>query len=177
VVLIDAHTRHDWLLPAVMKRLLEEFAKLDVEMNEEKSRVVDLRRGESFGFLGFDFRRVLSRRGVWRVQYTSKLKKRTALLRKLKETLRCFQSQPLDRVVELINPALRGWVGYFAIRHSSGCFGFDKASVGTGGVGSGCTRPWGCSMATASITPLAESAASMIGHTNFDGNPTGKRSA
>jgi RNA-directed DNA polymerase len=126
VVLIDAFQRHDWLLTAVMKRLREEFAKLDVEMNEEKSRIVDLRRGESFGFLGFDFRRTRSRRGVWRAQYTPKLKKRTALLRKLKETFRCFQSQPLDRVVELINPVLRGWVGYFAIGHSSRCFGFIK---------------------------------------------------
>jgi hypothetical protein len=44
---------------------------------------VDLARGESFGFLGFDFRRIRSQRGVWRVQYTPKLKKRTALLRKL----------------------------------------------------------------------------------------------
>jgi RNA-directed DNA polymerase len=126
VVLIDAYQRHDWLLTAVMKRLREEFAKLDVEMNEEKSRVVDLGRGESFGFLGFDFRRARSQRGVWRAQYTPKLKKRTALLRKLKETFRCFQSQPLDRVVELINPVLRGWVGYFAIGHSSRCFGFIK---------------------------------------------------
>jgi hypothetical protein len=32
-------------------------------------------------------------------------------------------------------------------------------------------------MATASTTPHAESAASMIGHINFDRNPTGKRSA
>jgi RNA-directed DNA polymerase len=126
VVLVDAYKRHDWLLTAAMKRLREEFAKLDVEINEEKSRVVDLGRGDSFGFLGFDFRRTRSRRGVWRAQYTPKLKKRTALLRKLKETFRCFQSQPLDRVVELINPVLRGWVGYFAIGHSSRCFGFIK---------------------------------------------------
>jgi len=126
VVLIDAYKRHDWLLTAVMKRLREEFAKLDVEINEEKSRIVDLGRGDSFGFLGFDFRRTRSRRGVWRAQYTPKLKKRTALLRKLKETFRRFQSQPLDRVVELINPVLRGWVGYFAIGHSSRCFGFIK---------------------------------------------------
>ena len=126
VVLIDAFQRHDWLLTAVMKRLREEFAKLDVEMNEEKSKIVDLGRGESFGFLGFDFRRTRSQRGVWRAQYTPKLKKRTALLRKLKETFRCFQSQPLDRVVELINPVLRGWVRYFAIGHSSRCFSFVK---------------------------------------------------
>ena len=126
VVLIDAYKRHDWLLTAVMERLREEFSQLDVEINEEKSRVVDLGRGESFGFLGFDFRRTRSLRGVWRAQYTPKLKKRTALLRKLKETFRCFQSQPLDRVVALINPVLRGWVGYFAIGHSSQCFSFIK---------------------------------------------------
>jgi RNA-directed DNA polymerase len=126
VVLIDAFQRHDWLLTAVMKRLREEFAKLDVEINEDKSRVVDLGRDESFGFLGFDFRRTRSQRGVWRAQYTPKLKKRTALLRKLKETFRCFQSQPLDRVVEFINPVLRGWVRYFAIGHSSRCFTFIK---------------------------------------------------
>ena len=126
VVLVDAYKRHDWLLTAVMKRLREEFVKLDVEINEEKSRIVDLGRGDSFGFLGFDFRRTRSRRGVWRAHYTPKLKKRTALLRKLKETFRRFQSQPLDRVVELINPVLRGWIGYFAIGHSSRCFGFIK---------------------------------------------------
>jgi RNA-directed DNA polymerase len=126
VVLIDAYKRHDWLLTAMMKRLREEFAKLDVEINEEKSRIVDLGRGESFGFLGFDFRRTRSLRGVWRAQYTPKLKKRTALVRKLKEIFRRFQSQPLDRVVELINPVLRGWVGYFAIGHSSRCFSFIK---------------------------------------------------
>ena len=111
VVLIDAYKRHDWLLTAMMKRLREEFAKLGVEINEEKSRIVDLDRGEGFGFLGFDFRRTRSLRGAWRPQYTPKLKKRTALLRKLKEIFRRFQSQPLDRVVELINPVLRGWVG------------------------------------------------------------------
>jgi hypothetical protein len=36
------------------------LATLDVRLNEEKSRIVDLSRGESFGFLGFDFRRVRS---------------------------------------------------------------------------------------------------------------------
>jgi RNA-directed DNA polymerase len=54
VILIDAHPRHDWLMGAVEKRLREELAKLRVEINEEKSRTVDLSRGESFGFLGLD---------------------------------------------------------------------------------------------------------------------------
>src|SRR6202046_3985089 len=126
VVLIDAHPRHAWLLGAVEKRLREEFAQLQVEINEEKSRTVDLDRGESFGFLGFDFRRLRSLRGVWRAHYTPKLKKRTALLRKLKDVFRRHQSQPVDRVVKLINPVLRGWVNYFAVGHASECFGFVK---------------------------------------------------
>jgi RNA-directed DNA polymerase len=125
VVLIDAHPRNAWLLGAVNKRLREEFAKLEVEINEEKSSIVNLDRAESFGFLGFDFRRLRSmERQVWRAHYTPKMKKRTALLRKLKEVFRRFQSQPVDRVVQLINPVLRGWVNYFAIGHSSECFSF-----------------------------------------------------
>ena len=75
---------------------------------------------------GFDFRRIRSRRGVWRANYTPKLKKRTALLRKLKDVFRRYQSQPVDRVVQLINPMLRGWVNYFAVGHSSECFSFIK---------------------------------------------------
>jgi RNA-directed DNA polymerase len=51
VILIDAHRRHDWLIGAVNKRLREEFDKLQVGINDEKSRMVDLDRGESFGFL------------------------------------------------------------------------------------------------------------------------------
>lgn len=125
VVLIDAHPRHRWLLRAVDRRLREELAKLQVEVNEEKSRTVDLERGESFGFLGFEFRRIRSfKNKVWRAHYVPKLKKRTALLRKLKDVFRRYQSQPVNRVVQLINPILRGWVNYFAVGHSSECFSF-----------------------------------------------------
>jgi RNA-directed DNA polymerase len=126
VVLIDAYKRHDWLIGAVTKRLKEEFAKLQVEINDEKSRIVDLDRGESFGFLGFDFRYLRSLRGAMRSQYTPKLKKRTALLRALKEVFRRHRSQPIDRVIYLINPMLRGWVNYFAVGHSSRCFNYIK---------------------------------------------------
>src|SRR6201984_1196606 len=126
VILIDAYKRHDWLVGAVAKRLREEFGKLQVEINDEKSRTVDLERGESFGFLGFDFRYLRSRRGAWRPHYTPKLKKRTALVRELKEVFRRHRSQPIERVINLINPVLRGWVNYFAVGHSSECFSFIK---------------------------------------------------
>ena len=126
VVLIAAHTRHDWLIGAVTKRLREEFAKLQVEINDEKSRMVDLERGDSFGFLGFDFRYIRTLRGKWRPHYTPKLKKRTALLRELKEVFRRYRSQPIERVISLINPMLRGWVNYFAVGHSSECFSYIR---------------------------------------------------
>ena len=131
VVLIDSHPRHDWLMKAVGKRLREELAKLRVEINEEKSRLVDLAKGDSFTFLGFEFRRILSRKGAWRPNYTPKLKKRTALLGKLRDVFRRFASQPVGRVIELINPILRGWVNYFAVGHSSRCFSFVKDWVET----------------------------------------------
>src|SRR5713101_1338323 len=126
VILVDSRERHEWLVKTVTKRLREEFGKLRVEINEEKSRVVDLRKGESFGFLGFEFRRVRSLRGRWRPQYTPKLKKRTALLAKLRDIFRGYTSQPVGRVIELINPVLRGWVNYFAVGHSARCFAFIK---------------------------------------------------
>jgi RNA-directed DNA polymerase len=100
VVLIDAHPRHAWLRQAVPKRLRQELAKLHVKCNEEKSSTVALERGESFGVLGFDIRRVRSLRGVWRPQLTPQLKKRTALLAKLRDIFRRHRSQPVQRVYE-----------------------------------------------------------------------------
>ena len=129
VVLVDSHPRHNGLLGAVVKRLREEFAKLHVEINEEKSRIVDLRRGDSFGYLGFEFRRVRTHKGAWRPHYAPKLKKRTALLQKLKEVFGRSVSQPVGRVIAEINPILRGWVNYFAAGHSSRCFSYVKMWV------------------------------------------------
>ena len=126
VVLVSGHPRYDWLPGAVAKRLREELAKLHVEINEEKSRIVDLAKGETFGFLGFDFRRVRSSRGRWRSNTTPMVKNRTALLRKLKEIFRRFRSQPVHRMVCVINPILRGWVNYFAIGNSSRCFSYVR---------------------------------------------------
>ena len=126
VILVDSHPRHDWLVKAVERRLREEVAKLRVEINEEKSRTVDLSKGEKFSFLGFEFRRILSRKQKWRAHFAPKLKKRTALFAKLREIFRRYSSQPVGRVIELINPILRGWVNYFAVGHSSRCFSMVK---------------------------------------------------
>jgi RNA-directed DNA polymerase len=129
VILVNHDRRQDWLVEAVHRRLREELAKLDVRLNEEKSRIVDLSRGESFGFLGFDFRRVRSLRGRWRPQYSPKPKKRTALLRELKEVFRRSRSQPVEALIAEINPKLRGWVNYFRIGHASRCFAIIRRWV------------------------------------------------
>ena len=126
VILIDSHPRHGWLVRAVERRLREELAKLRVEINEDKSRMVDLAKGGSFSFLGFEYRRILSRNGVWRPYYAPKLKKRTALFAKLREVFRHNVSQPVGKVIAEINPILRGCANYFRVGHSNRCFSMVK---------------------------------------------------
>jgi RNA-directed DNA polymerase len=125
-ILVDGYRRHDWLLKAVDRRVREELAKLDLRLNEAKSRIVDLARGEAFGLLGFEFRRVRSRRGAWRPQYTPQQKTRRVLLEKLRAVFQRQQAQPIRRVIEEINPILRGWVTYFRIGHAARFLSFVK---------------------------------------------------
>ena len=56
VIMVDAHPRHLWLRGAIQKRLREELAKIQVTVNEEKTHVVDLRKGKvsDFWVLSFD---------------------------------------------------------------------------------------------------------------------------
>jgi RNA-directed DNA polymerase len=126
LILVDAHPRHLWLRGAIQRRLREELAKIQVVVNEEKTHVVDLSRGESFGFLGFEFRRLRSRAGKWMPLRTPLPKARLALLQRLRELFRRSRSQPTEGLIKALNPILRGWVQYFAIGHSSRCFSFVR---------------------------------------------------
>jgi RNA-directed DNA polymerase len=126
VILVSGHWRQAWLWKAVARRLREELAKLDLKLNEAKSRVVDLTQGEAFGFVGFTIHRLRSKRGKWWPRMTPGLKQRTAVLRKLKEEFRRWDSQPVERVIAVINPMLHGWVNYFRIGNASQCFTFVK---------------------------------------------------
>ena len=111
------------------ERVREELTKLQVEVNEEKSRNVDLMKGESFGFLGFEFRLTKRRDGRWRPHLTPKTKARTELLRKLSKLFRSARSQPAENVIALVNPVLRGWVTYFRMGDSSRCFSYVRQWV------------------------------------------------
>ena len=126
VVLVDGHPRHDRLFEQVRRRLWEELASLEVEVNEDKTRIVNLASGESFDFLGFRILRVRSIRGKWFALKLPTVKKRTAVLRKLKDVFRSHRSQPASRVIQEINPILTGWVDYFAHGHASRSFSYTR---------------------------------------------------
>lgn len=120
---------YKWLTEAAYRRLIAELTKLKVKVNSDKTRIVDLTQEDTFSFLGFVYRRVKTKKGKYSVAITPKIKARTTLLRKLKEIFRRFVSQPVSRVIYLINPILRGWINYFRIGHSSKCFGYVKGWV------------------------------------------------
>ena len=128
-MVILVNDNYKWLTAAAYKRTVQELEKLKVKINIQKTKTVDLTLGETFSFLGFVYRRVKTRKGKWAVIIIPKIKARTALLGKLKEIFARFVSQPVSRVIYLINPILRGWVNYFRIGNSSKCFGYIKGWV------------------------------------------------
>ena len=116
------HTKRGWAERA-LQRLQEQLAPLGVELNKEKTKVVDTLKGEAFGFLGFDLRRVRKRKGNGHyLQLTPKKKARKAIKAKVRDIIRQGGALPLPKVVARINAALAGWVQYFRVGSSSRAF-------------------------------------------------------
>ena len=63
VITVDGHHRKRGWAERALQRLQEQLAPLGVELNQEKTKVVDMLKGEAFGFLGFDLRRVRKSKG------------------------------------------------------------------------------------------------------------------
>ena len=123
VILVSWHQKEDWLLQRVQDRLKEELDKLDVEMNPEKTKMVDLKNGGSFSFLGFDIRLSLSRKGKSYVSKTPRQKKRIEIGKRIKAVLMANRNRPLKEVIPAVNAVIRGWVNYFRTGNSSSIFG------------------------------------------------------
>ena len=116
------HTKRGWAERA-LQRLHEQLAPLGVELNKEKTKVVDTLKGEAFGFLGFDLRRVRKRKGNGHyLQMTPKKKARKAIKAKVRDIIRRAGATPIPKVVAQINAALAGWVQYFRVGNSSRAF-------------------------------------------------------
>lgn len=102
-----------------MERLREILERLDLELNEEKSRVVEAEK-ETFDFLGFTYRRVWNREGTKRVTlyYPSK-KSRKRVREKVKRVLDPKVPISTSELIVRVNVLLRGWVNYFRVGNSS----------------------------------------------------------
>jgi group II intron reverse transcriptase/maturase len=116
-----------------LKLVKEKLRELNLQLNTEKTRIVDMRRGkEGFDFLGFHHRQTFSK--VYKNYYTLKVPKKNAvknLKQKIKSILgrRSTLSSSLEEMLELINPILRGWMSYFKYGNSSRIFGLIDSYV------------------------------------------------
>jgi group II intron reverse transcriptase/maturase len=116
------HTKRGWAKRA-LQRLQEQFTPLGVELNKEKTKVVDTLKGETFGFLGFDLRRTRKRKGNGHyLQMNPKKKARKAIKAKVRDIIQHSGATPLPKVVTQINASLAGWVNYFRVGNASGAF-------------------------------------------------------
>ena len=100
--------------------LTEILGRMDLLLNETKTRVVDARR-EMFSFLGFEIR-------IWKGRGTGK---RYAHVQPSKKSLQAVKSRitgmtarertliPLDHLIGEVNETVRGWVNYFHFRNCS----------------------------------------------------------
>ena len=122
VVLIDGHPRWQPPIEEIRKRLEVELKKVEVEINEEKTRVVDIKDGGSFGFLGFDLREAKNRLGKRFILRTPKKKKQSELLRRVGRILKFSRHRKLPEVLERIRPVIMGWVNYFRVGNSRRAF-------------------------------------------------------
>ncbi len=105
-----------------MDRLREILSRLELELNEEKSRVVDAEQA-TFDFLGFTFRRVWDREQTKRVTLYSPSRRSQQRLRdRVKKTLNAQAPVSTKEQIERTNRLLRGWVSYFRVGNSSRVF-------------------------------------------------------
>jgi RNA-directed DNA polymerase len=122
ITLSGHHSKSGWAQRA-LQRLEEQLAPLGVELNREKTKRVDTLKGEAFGFLGFDLRRVPKREGGGHfILMTPKKKARKAIKATVRDILRHGGATPAKELVQRINRALAGWVNYFRVGNSSRAF-------------------------------------------------------
>jgi RNA-directed DNA polymerase len=116
------HTKRGWAERA-LQRLQEQIAPLGVELNQEKTKVVNMLSGEAFGFLGFDFRRIRKMQGNgYFISMTPKKKARLAIKARIREIIHNGGAAPAKEIVADINAVLAGWVNYFRVGNASRAF-------------------------------------------------------
>jgi RNA-directed DNA polymerase len=114
-----------------LARIRREAEAIGVSLNTEKTRLVTMSDDRAaFAFLGFEFRWIPSKRtGRYFPYMTPRPKNVTAVLRKVRDTLRVSQHLPMQVALAGVNPIVRGWVNYFRVGNSSRAFGKVRDQV------------------------------------------------
>lgn len=112
----DAHGVHD--------ALHGRFEKFGLALAEEKTGVIrfsryQVEKGESFDFLGFEFRWGLSRKGKPVIKIRTSRKRFRKSVQNFKEWCRGHRSLPMRPLFAQLNAKLRGYNNYYGIRGNS----------------------------------------------------------
>ena len=108
------HTKRKWP-ERTLKRLQEQLDLLKVQLNVEKTKQVNVLAGESFGFLGFDLRLALNRKGERHfVLLTPKKKARQAIKAEIRELIHRGGAIPMKDLIRQITLLLRQILQTFA---------------------------------------------------------------
>jgi RNA-directed DNA polymerase len=123
VITVSGHSSKRGWAKRTLERLEEELDPLGVTLKHDKTRIVNTLRGEAFGFLGFDFRRVPKKGGNGHfILMTPKKKARKAVKAKIRDIIDHSGAMPAEAVTSKINEVLIGWVNYFRVGNSSRAF-------------------------------------------------------
>jgi RNA-directed DNA polymerase len=123
LITVSGHSSKRGWAELALQRLREQLEPLGVELNLEKTRMVNALKGDAFAFLGFDLRRIQNRSktGTF-ILMTPKKKARTAVKSRIREVIRNGGAKSVKEIVKQINAILAGWVNYFRVGNSSDAF-------------------------------------------------------
>jgi group II intron reverse transcriptase/maturase len=108
----------------VMEVLPKRFAKYELELHPEKTRLLDFRKpsqeasggNNTFEFLGFTHYWAKSRKGNWVIKRKTAKKKERKTIQDLREWCRRNRHRSLDEQYRILCSKLRGHFQYFGIR-------------------------------------------------------------
>lgn len=108
-----------------LEKVREILGRLDLRLNEDKTRVVDLgQQGQGFDFLGYTHRLSQKRQGRHRLERWPGTKAERRMNAKIKDLLLSpYLPSNLPDVVRELNALLRGWGAYFRWGESRRVFG------------------------------------------------------
>ena len=122
-ITVSGHSSKRGWAELALQRLREQLEPLGVELNVQKTKIVDTLKGEAFGFLGFDLRRVPKQNGEGHfILMTPKKKARIAIKAKIRDILQKGGSTSAKELMLELSPVLAGWVNYFRVGNSSEAF-------------------------------------------------------